>query len=211
MESGRCEMTLSEIAIKDRAAVEKIENRRREQMIKLVQELLPEDEVTVTGINKRESGYEEFYYVEYNFTLDGYTQNESNMWGWDESQAAVAEKIVDRISYIKELREKYPEYCKANDYLQNNRVFERSIEVDGEYNPEHFTLSVTLASMLKLPNQTACGVGGGDYEVRRVPKNVRRFNANIDKTVDALLECITDLRKLKMQELTSKTEEKQNV
>ena len=131
------------------------------------------------------------------FTLDGYRQEDSFYWSADKSQESFIEQVKSRINYIKELREKYPEFCKQNDYIQSNSKFRKKISLTHmDYNRE-FYFEVQLADYLKLPNSTSCSVGGGDYEIRRTPKRVEEYNKNIDITIDILLDCISELKQKK--------------
>ena len=63
-----------------------------------------------------------------------------------------------------------------------------------------YYLDIKLCDYLKLPNTTDWGFGGGDYEIKRTPKRLKEYNENIDKTIDMLLDCISDLKKMKYVE-----------
>lgn len=131
------------------------------------------------------------------FTLDGYRQEDSFYWKSDESQELFIRHVKDRIEYIKELRSKYPDYCKQNDYIQTNSEFRKKIKLTHMGYDKEFYFNVQLADYLKLPNQTCCSVGGGDYEIKRTPKRVEEYNKNIDITIDVLLDCISELKQMK--------------
>lgn len=134
------------------------------------------------------------------FTLDGYRQEDDFYWKSDESQEAFIQHVKDRINYIKELRAKYSEYCKQNDYIQTNSKFHKTIKLTHMGYDREYYINIELADYLKLPNTTDCGFGGGDYEIKRTPKRVEEFNKNIDIAIDALLDCISELKQKKYLE-----------
>lgn len=131
------------------------------------------------------------------FILDGFRQEDDFYWSADKSQEAFIEQVKSRIDYINELREKYPEYCKQNDYIQSNSKFQKKIPLTHMGYDREFYFEVHLADYLKLPNTTDCGIGGGDYEIKRTPKRVGEYNKNIDITIDILLDCIAELKQKK--------------
>jgi hypothetical protein len=131
------------------------------------------------------------------FVLDGYRQEDDFYWSADESQGAFIQHVKNRINYIKELRAQYPEFCKQNDYIQSNSNFHKKISLTHMGYNREFYFEIQLADYLKLPNQTRCGIGGGDYEIKRTPKRVEEYNKNIDITIDVLLDCISELKQMK--------------
>ncbi len=140
---------------------------------------------------------EQYYRVDLVLTLDGYKQEMLFIWDFNESQETLIEKIKARVSYIKELRQKYPEFCRQNDYIQMNSNFKKTLHLtDGGY-PIDYVFNIFLANYMELPNTTRCSRGGGDYEIKRTPMRVKEFNKNIDKTIDFLIDCITELKLLK--------------
>ena len=143
--------------------------------------------------------YEElkYYSVKYEFELDNYTQQDVTFWENDESLEDLIKGVKDHIEYIKELRTQYPEYCKQNDYIQSNRDYKKELILTHMGYQQRYYLDIKLCDYLKLPNTTDCGFGGGDYEIKRTPKRLKEYNENIDKTIDMLLDCISDLKKMK--------------
>jgi hypothetical protein len=135
--------------------------------------------------------------VELVFTLDGYRQEDDFYWTSDESQEVFIQHVKNRIDYIKELRAKYPEFCKQNDYIQTNSKFRKKIKLTHMGYDREFYFEVNLADYLKLPNTTSCSFGGGDYEIKRTSKRVEEYNKNIDITIDVLLDCISELKQKK--------------
>jgi hypothetical protein len=93
--------------------------------------------------------------------------------------------VIKRIAYIKQLREQYKEYCALNDHIQKYRKRSKSIKT-GEYYNDTCSIDYTLCGLLKLPNTTNCGIGGGDYEIKRTPKRVKEFRERAQKTIDFL-------------------------
>ena len=141
-----------------------------------------------------------YYSVRYEFELDNYTQQDVILWKNDESLEDLIKRVNDHIEYIKELRVQYPEYCKQNDYIQSNRDYKKELILTHMGYQQRYYLDIKLCDYLKLPNTTDCGFGGGDYEIKRTPKRVKEYNENIDKTIDMLLDCISDLKKMKYVE-----------
>ena len=131
------------------------------------------------------------------FTLDEYRQEDDFYWNADKSQESFIQQVKDRIDYIKEFRTKYPDYCKQNDFTQTNSKFRKKIKLTHMGYNREFYFEVDLADYLKLPNSTCCSFGGGDYEIKRTPKRVEEYNRNIDITIDALLDCIAELKQKK--------------
>jgi len=134
------------------------------------------------------------------FTLDGFRQEDDFYWSADKSQEAFVQQVKDRIDYIEELRAKYPDYCRQNDYIQSNSKFCKKILLTHMGYNRQFYFELQLADYLKLPNSTSCSCGGGDYEIKRTPKRVEEYNKNIDITIDALLDCISELKQKKFVE-----------
>lgn len=139
--------------------------------------------------------------VSYKFLLqDGYSDSDYMFWKWDESIERLASKIVDYISYIEELRMKYPVLAKQNDHIQKFRDFTRNCKIKHNGYTYNGTVHAELCGYLKLPNTTSCSCGGGDYELRRTPGRVKDFNDNIDTLCLFLSDCIAELRTMKLKE-----------
>lgn len=177
-----------------------IEERRRKRNDELERELkkqlktaLGNEEIEV--LSMRDLGDD--YMVEIAFTLDCYRQVDNFYWNDNESKEKFIENTKRRIEYIKELRKQYPSYCKQNDYIQTNRDFSKKIVLTHMGYKREFELNLELADYLKLPNTTDTGFGGGDYEIKRTPKRVKEYNENIDIVIDALIDCIAELKQKK--------------
>ena len=188
-------MTLAEKREKE---YQEMRERKEEEHLELEQQL--KDALSLESIeflSLKENSENWNCTVKLAFTLDGYRQEDDFYWTSDESQETFIQHVKNRIDYIKELRTKYPDYCKQNDYIQTNSKFCKKILLTHmSYNRE-FYFDIQLADYLKLPNQTYCSFGGGDYEIKRTPKRVEEFNKNIDITIDALLDCISELKQKK--------------
>lgn len=171
-----------------------LREKRELELQKELKETLSLEEIELLAITERNDGYD----VKVAFTLDGYRQEDNFYWGADESQESFIMSVKKRIDYIKELREKYPDYCKQNDYIQANSMFSKTIKLTHMGYSKDFYLNIQLADYMKLPNTTSCSCGGGDYEIKRTPKRVEEYNKNIDITIDAMLDCISELRRKKL-------------
>ena len=84
-------------------------NAMLESVTNELKTLLPNDEFKILRFEEKE----ECYHVYYSFTLDGYLQEDMILWQRYECHTKLAEHIQKHISYIKELRNKYPDSCKA--------------------------------------------------------------------------------------------------
>lgn len=188
-------MTLKEI--KEREYLEQKERKQKEQqeITQYLQESLSNENIKVFNIRENSEDYS--LYIDLEFTLDGYTQKDTFLWDASKSIEDFIKGAKNRIDYIKELREQYPDFCKANDFIQTNSVFVKTLKITHMGYDKRYDFRVDLADYLKLPNTTSCSVGGGDYEIKRTPRRVKEYNENIDITVDFLLECITELRNRK--------------
>lgn len=200
------EMTFGFIQDEDKRVLKEMrEKHQREMLAALQDELANSEERASLGINfldvsidferykKEEAGL-----VRYIFELDdGYTQEDSVWWSWDVSIGEKAGAIVKSVAYIKKLREQYPLYARANDFIQSHRNYERSINLfhRGVIHPAK--VSANLCEYLKLPNQTSCSIGGGDYEIKRTPGRLEDYNNNIDRLCLFLADCIAELRSMK--------------
>jgi len=175
--------------------------RRREKEQKEIQQLLTEslgaDKITVLSCVPSS---EEYLTVNIMFVLDGHEQEDRMLWKFDESMEEFAVKTKRHIDYIKELRQKYPEYCKQNDFIQSHGKFNKKLVLTHMGYHREFNFHVELADYLKLPNTTTCSCGGGDYEIKRTPKRVKEYNQNIDLAINFLIDCIAELKPQKYTE-----------
>lgn len=174
---------------------ERREKEKEELKIDLVSKMNNES-IKVLSISEDDYDYK----VNVEFTIDGFTQNECFYWISSESQEDFIKKVKRHIDYIVELRDQYPDYCKKNDYIQTHRDFNKKIKLTHMGYSKVFEVNLQLADYLKLPNQTSCSFGGGDYEIKRTPKRVEEYNKNIDVAIDALLDCIAELKQKKYVE-----------
>lgn len=184
---------------KARFDYEQKENENRKEIRKILEEEFEKNNIKVLEVTRDVNDYEElkYYSVKYEFELDNYTQQDVTFWENDESLEDLIKGVKDHIEYIKELRTQYPEYCKQNDYIQSNRDYKKELILTHMGYQQRYYLDIKLCDYLKLPNTTDCGFGGGDYEIKRTPKRLKEYNENIDKTIDMLLDCISDLKKMK--------------
>lgn len=184
---------------KARFDYEQKENENRKEIRKILEEEFEKNNIKVLEVTRDVNDYEElkYYSVKYEFELDNYTQQDVTFWENDESLEDLIKGVKNHIEYIKELRTQYPEYCKQNDYIQSNRDYKKELILTHMGYQQRYYLDIKLCDYLKLPNTTDCGFGGGDYEIKRTPKRLKEYNENIDKTIDMLLDCISDLKKMK--------------
>jgi len=131
-------------------------------------------------------GEDESYRIETKMVINGYEYQNTNWLKYDEQISAFVCKVASCYDYIQKLWTDYPEYCKVNEILQTLRT----LKVEGIGN-------IKLAGRLTLPNTTDNSVGGGDYDVKRVPNNVNDFFENIDKYTSLFSKTITDLQDIK--------------
>jgi hypothetical protein len=186
-------MTLQE---KRELEFKELQERKEKERVELqeqLKEVLSLESIELLAITEREDSYS----VKVAFTLDGYRQEDDFYWKADESQKDFILSAKKRIGYIKELREKYSDYCKQNDYIQTNSKFHKTISLTHMGYKREFYFDIQLADYMKLPNTTSCGFGGGDYEIKRTPKRLDEYNKNIDIAIDALLDCISELKRKK--------------
>lgn len=189
-------MTLREMRDLEYEELQKRREKEREEIKQSLEEALNAESIELLSIDSSSDGYK----VVVAFTLDGFRQEDGFYWDLDESREDFTNKVKKHIDYIKELREQYPEYCKQNDYIQTNRDFYKKITLTHMGYKRTYELKLELADYLKLPNTTSCSVGGGDYEIRRTPQRVEEFNKNIDIAIDALLDCIAELKQRKYKD-----------
>lgn len=189
-------MTLGEIRNSEYEELQKRREKEREEIKKSLEETLNTESVEVISINSSSDDYK----VSIAFTLEDFRQEDDFYWKLDESREDFTTKVKERIDYIKELRNQYHEYCKQNDYIQTNSDFRKEIKLTHMGYDRMFYLELKLADYLKLPNTTRCSFGGGDYEIKRTPKRVKEYNKNIDITIDALLDCIAELKQRKYKD-----------
>lgn len=193
------EEKLYKMDVKARFDYEQKEKENRKEIRKILEEEFEKNNMKVLEVTRDVNDYEElkYYSVKYEFELDNYTQQDVTLWENDESLEDLIKGVKDHIEYIKELRTQYPEYCKQNDYIQSNRDYKKELILTHMGYQQRYYLDIKLCDYLKLPNTTDCGFGGGDYEIKRTPKRLKEYNENIDKTIDMLLDCISDLKKMK--------------
>lgn len=201
MTKRKTEMTRAEIKNKEWEESKKRKQKEMEEIQEQLRESLDFDEIKVVSTEECKDDYA--LIVTFQFTLDGYTQEDSIYWESTDSIEKFVVKIHKRIDYIKELREKYPEFCKQNDFIQSHSNFKKTLELSHMGYARRYEFYIELADFLKLPNTTSCSIGGGDYEIKRTPKRVQEYNENIDKAVHFMLDCITELRNRKTENLTA--------
>ena len=173
-----------------------LEERRKKEHSEIQQKLkekLSLEDVELLKIEERDDSYR----IVVAFTLDGYRQESCFYWDDNESQEDLILSVKRHVSYIKKLREEYPDYCKQNDYIQTNRKFTKDINLTHMGYKRKFQIEILLADYMELPNTTSTGFGGGDYQIKRTPKRVDEYNRNIDVTIDVLIDCISELRQRK--------------
>lgn len=188
-------MTRAERKAKEYEDVAQRKEEEREEIEQQLQCALNFDDIKVVSFREPEDSEDLAVVIE--FTINDYVQENNFYWSFDESIEQFAEKVKKRIDYIKELRQQYPEYCQQNDFIQTNSKFKRKLKLTHMGYLREYQFEIDLADYMKLPNTTHYGIGGGDYEVKRTPKRVKEYNQNIDKTIDFLIDCITDLKGLK--------------
>ena len=186
-------MTLQEIRNKEYKDLQERKEQERAELEQQLKETLSQESIELISIKEGEDGYS----VKLAFILDGYRQEDDFYWCANKSKEDFILSVKSRIDYIKELRMEYPDYCKQNDYIQTNSKFQKTIKLTHMGYTKEYYFNVQLADYLKLPNTTSCSCGGGDYEIKRTPIRVEEYNKNIDITIDALLDCIAELKQQK--------------
>lgn len=194
-------MTYGDIKNADYEERKQRKAEREKEVYDTLNRLLVETGYEVSGIDINFEKYEEAGSIDYRFKLlDGFEQEDSHYWEWQESVEEAAEKIKKHIDYIAELRKQYPEFAKQNDYIQEHRKYGRVCKLYDEGYLREVRLLAELCGYLKLPNTTSCGFGGGDYEIKKTPRRVKDFNENIDRLCLFLADCIGELRGMKLKE-----------
>lgn len=194
-------MTYGEIKNADYEEREKRKVEREKEVLDTLHNFFSENEYEVSDIEINFEKYDEAGIIKYHFKLsDGFEQTDDYYWIWNESVEEAAKGIKKYIDYIVELRKQYPKYAKNNDYIQSHRDYERICKLTDRGYPREVRLNAELCGFLKLPNTTSCGVGGGDYEIKKTPQRVKDFNNNIDTLCLFLADCIGELRAMKLKE-----------
>lgn len=175
------------------------EKEKDKEIREILEDEFKNNNIKIINIKRNINEYEELtdYQIEYEFNINSYKQQDITFWNNDESLDFLIDKVNKHIGYIKELREEYPEYCMQNDFIQANRNYKKELVLTHMGYERKYSFDIELCDYLKLPNTTDCGFGGGDYEIKRTPKRLKEYNENIDKTIDMLLDCISDLKKMK--------------
>lgn len=194
-------MTYGDIYKAYRKEIEERKAEREKKVLDALKNLLSESDYEVSGIKLNFYKYENGAGIEYHFKLpDGFEQDETIKWGWEENIDDVTWHIKGQIDYIAKLRKQYPDYARQNDHIQKHRKYEKVCKLYDTGYPREAYLKAELCGYLKLPNTTSCSVGGGDYELKRTPARVKDFNENIDKLCLFLADCIGELRGMKLKE-----------
>lgn len=193
-------MTYGEILNADNKEAEMRKNEREKEVYETLKNILYQADYEVTEIKIFFQEYEEAGKIEYHFILsDGYEQDDSYYWSWEETVEKASERIKKHIDYIAQLRKQYPEYAAWNDHIQKFREYEKECVLLDRGYERTAKISAELCGYLKLPNTTSCSFGGGDYEIKKTPQRVKDFNENIDKLCLFLADCISELRGLKVK------------
>lgn len=193
-------MTYGDIKNKDYEERKQINEKRNLELLKDLNEGFQKIGYEFSNVSVDFEKYEEAGEVRYDFKLsDGYIQTDSAYWKWDESVSDIVLNIKRHVEYIEKLRLDYPEYALHNDHIQKYRKFERTCKLTDNGFSREAHISALLCGYLKLPNTTECSVGGGDYELLRTPQRVDDFNNNIDTLCLFLIDCIGELRGMKIK------------
>lgn len=199
------DLSLESLREQEKTEYGKIIQKRREEIISILEDRLHQTGIIFNNVSVNFDAYpdEGDAMIEYEFSLpDGYVQKCKGFWSFDRTIDEVVERISENVSYIKKLRDCYPEYAKQNDYIQSRRIYSKRINLEqfGQRSTATGSITATLCPFLELPNTTEGGIGGGDYEIKRTPKRVRDFNKNIDDFCLFLSDCIAELRSMKVIE-----------
>jgi len=178
-----------------------IQDRKKkdnEELQKLVQDCVESFDrynIIITSVRECERCLE----INFEFTFSEVKQHEVTYWHLSEDIYNVAERIVDIVDSVKEIRDQYPEYCKQNDFIQKNRTFERYFNLKNDDSNLKSKFYVTLSNYLRLPNIKIDGRSSDDIfdEIQYTPNRVKEYNENIDTTINFLNECINELKNKK--------------
>lgn len=192
------ELKASDLIYFNEETIQKRKAKKIEEISEIIKEALVGYDFEFIKLIENK-GDEPYIIIDYNFTLDNYTQEDSYCWGDDESLSSVVCAIKKRINYIKELREQYPLLAKQNDFIQTNRTYKKQLVLTEMGYERIHNIKLELCDYMKLPNRTSCSIGGGDYEIKRTPKRVKEYNDNIDKTIMFMIECISELKSMKYE------------
>lgn len=191
-------MTLGEIISAYYAEVVQKRKEKENEIALEIQNEFSGADYEVYGIKICFNDHDSRARIYYSFKLqDGFRQTEELSWDFRESVKDISDSIREHIEYIQQLRDRFPELAKQNDYIQKNRVFERKYILEEEGYSSEERIKIKLCGYLKLPNTTSCSVGGGDYELKKTPQRVDDFHKNIDTLCSLFAECISDLLKIK--------------
>lgn len=173
--------------------VKTVEQELQNQLFEQIRNYLGQFDIELTQFAMYKNCDTGDYNIKYKFCYNGFAQSETAIWDYIEEFETVAERIKKHILYIGELREKFSDYAALNDYIQTHREFKKVIDLE-EQHYNLATVSAELTSYLKLPNTTSCGLGGGDYEIKRTPKRVEMFKNNINTLINCFIDYIAELR-----------------
>ena len=197
--------TLAQFKEEELKKIEEIKNKKLECLTK---ELNSKniDGIKNLRIIPRENYYTILYDLIIDESIDFIQKDNSYRWDYDESLDTAVENIIKTNNYILELYSKYKSNCLMNEFIQKHLVYEKHI-VSNIY--KKGIIRFELGDLLILPNTTNCSCGGGDYEVKRVPKKANEFLSNIDNYINSLIDTITDLNNIKKEfnELKNKLDE----
>lgn len=187
--------TLAQFKEEELKKIEEIKNKKLECLTKEL------NSKNIEGIKNlrivpREHCYNILYDLVIDESIDFIQKDNSYHWDYNESLDTVVENIIKTNNYILELYSKYKGNCLMNDFIQKHLVYEKNI-TSNIY--KKGVIRFELGDLLILPNTTNFSCGGGDYEVKRVPKKANEFLSNIDNYINSLIDTITDLNNIKKE------------
>lgn len=200
-------MKILEIYRMQQELIKSKEDIAKSQIIKTFSSHVPE------AVNISVIFDERYVVITYNIEIDGvWYKNEKSIYDYTENLESCGQKTSENWKYVRELREKYPDYCKQNDYIQSHRQYKKDFKLDNGYNGTVFQMSGELCNLLKLPNTTSFGCGGGDNAIKHTPVRTKQFLSNIDTCVSKFGEYISELKTLKLglQEIMEESNNEQN-
>ena len=189
--------TLAQFKEEESRKIEEIKNKKLDYLMK---ELSSKNIVGVTNLRIVANDKTEYYNILYDLVIDesiDFVQKDNSYhWNYDESLDTAVENIIKTNNYILELYSKYKSNCLMNEFIQKHLVYEKHI-VSNIY--KNGIIRFELGDLLILPNTTSYSCGGGDYDVKRVPKKADEFINNIDSYINCLIDAVTDLNNIKKE------------
>ena len=179
------------------AKLQSIQQMKEDMILAEIYKSMPD--FKVEGIKLREDGC----ILSWSCMIHEYEHADNSHIGYNDTISERVESINNRIDYVKQLWETYPEHCRISEKLKEYAYF----SIPGVASKLQLTDHLTLPNAVRYQQSDTfygggSGFGGGDYEIKQAFRRAEKYIASADKLISILTESIAELQANKEDVLT---------